>query len=115
ANAKQWVAAGYRIKDGGEAIHFTDEHGNRNDLFDFSQVEGNLAPRLWTIKHLPEIPQSELENGLLMSRMIIKNGQRVWEIQVEGRETTTIYPEYKQKDVSGTMIWYKFNPLQELS
>ena len=49
ANAKQWVAAGYRIIDGSEAIHFTDENGKVNDLFDFSQVEGNLAPRLWTI------------------------------------------------------------------
>ncbi|MDR2558165.1 MAG: hypothetical protein LBC86_01270 [Oscillospiraceae bacterium] len=49
ANAKQWAAAGYRIKDGGEAIHFTDENGNRSDLFDFSQVEGSLAPRLWSI------------------------------------------------------------------
>jgi N12 class adenine-specific DNA methylase len=49
ANARQWAAAGYKIKDGGEAIHFTDENGIKNDLFDFSQVEGNIAPRLWTI------------------------------------------------------------------
>ena len=49
ANAKQWAAAGYKIKDGGEAIHFTDENGIKSDLFDFSQIEGNLAPRLWSI------------------------------------------------------------------
>ena len=49
ANEKQWTAAGYKIKRGGEAIHFVDENGIKNDLFDFSQVEGNLAPRLWSI------------------------------------------------------------------
>jgi hypothetical protein len=49
ASAKQWSAAGYRIKDGGEAIHFTDESGNQSDLFDFSQIEGDIAPRLWSI------------------------------------------------------------------
>ena len=49
ANARQWVSAGYKIKDGGEALHFTDENGIRSDLFDFSQVEGDIAPRLWAI------------------------------------------------------------------
>jgi len=61
--------------------------------------------------NLPEILQADLENGLLMSQMVLRNGERFWEIQVEGRETTTLYPEYKQKSVSGTMVWYKFNPM----
>jgi hypothetical protein len=61
--------------------------------------------------NLPEIPQEELENGLTMSKMIIQDNQRVWEIQVEGQENTTIYPEYKQKDVAGVPVWYKFNPM----
>ena len=49
ATAKQWTAAGYTIKDGGTAVHFTDENGIKTDLFDYSQVEGNFAPYLWSI------------------------------------------------------------------
>jgi hypothetical protein len=49
ATEKQWAASGYRIMDGGEAIHFTDEDGNHSDLYDFSQIEGDIAPRLWSI------------------------------------------------------------------
>ena len=41
ASEKQWQAAGYKVKRGGEAIHFVDGNGIKNDLFDFSQVEGN--------------------------------------------------------------------------
>ena len=51
ATAGQWAAAGYRIKDGGTALHFTDENGNRLDLFDFSQIDGHIAPRLWTLNN----------------------------------------------------------------
>jgi hypothetical protein len=49
ATEKQWAAAGYRITAGAEAIHFMDENGNHSDLYDFSQIESNIAPRLWTI------------------------------------------------------------------
>jgi hypothetical protein len=46
-----------------------------------------------------------------MARMIMKNGVRTWEIQVEGQEVTKFYPEYRKKDISGTEMWYKFNPI----
>jgi hypothetical protein len=49
ASAKQWNSAGYKIKDGGVAIHFVDENGNHSDLFDLSQIEGGLAPKIWQI------------------------------------------------------------------
>ncbi|MDR2559262.1 MAG: hypothetical protein LBC86_06960 [Oscillospiraceae bacterium] len=49
ASAKQWNSAGYKIKDGGEAIHFVDNNGNHSDLFDLSQIEGGLAPKIWQI------------------------------------------------------------------
>ena len=49
ANAKQWTAAGYKIKDGGEAIRFADGNGKHIDLYDFSQIEGGSEPPLWTI------------------------------------------------------------------
>jgi hypothetical protein len=63
---------------------------------------------------LPEIPREELQNGLTASRMILKNGERYWEITLmstEGKEITKQYAEYKQKDISGTLMWYKFDPV----
>jgi len=55
AAAAQWNAAGFKIKDGGKAIRFTDTDGNRSELFDFSQVTANnpenqtAAPPIWTL------------------------------------------------------------------
>ena len=49
ATAEQWSNQGYKIAFGCEAIRFTDNNGNHTDLFDFSQVEGDTPPSLWTL------------------------------------------------------------------
>jgi hypothetical protein len=60
---------------------------------------------------LPAIPKEELENGLLMSRMVLLDGQRFWEILITDEPEAKLYPEYRLKTVSGQEIWYKFNPM----
>jgi len=47
ATKRQWAAAGYEIKDGGDALCFIDENGEQRELYDFSQVEGDFAPAIW--------------------------------------------------------------------
>jgi hypothetical protein len=49
ATAEQWLAAGYKIKNGGMAIHFTDDEGISSNLFDFSQIVGDNPPKIWAI------------------------------------------------------------------
>ena len=60
---------------------------------------------------LPDVPLADLENGLTLSRMIIKNGERYWEIQYEGETKTKIVPEYKHKTELGVSVRHKFVPM----
>ena len=62
-----------------------------------------------TEDNLPEIPQAELQNGLTKSKMVLKDGQRMWEITVDG--AAKLYPEFKQETIAGVPAWYKFNPI----
>ena len=62
---------------------------------------------------LPDVPWADMENDkLLVSQMIIKDGERCWEIQYKGNAKTHIFPELKQKTVSGYSMQYKFNPMR---
>ena len=65
-----------------------------------------------TLGRLPEVPLADLENGLTMSRMIVKDGERFWEIQRKGNTQTHIFPEYKEKTVSGITMRSRFNPVR---
>ena len=82
ATATQWNAVGFKIKDGEEAIRFTNIDGNKNELFDFSQVVPNnqnmqaTAPPLWTlnkenvssVKNALEIPEKTSLIGGMSSK-----------------------------------------------
>jgi len=62
---------------------------------------------------LPDVPWADMENeNLLVSQMVIKNGERCWEIQYKGSAKTHIFPEIKQKEISGYSMQYKFNPMR---
>ena len=60
---------------------------------------------------LPDVPSADLENGLILSRMIIKDGERYWEIRYEGEAETKIVPEYRQKNELGVSVRYKLVPM----
>ena len=60
---------------------------------------------------LPDVPLADLENGLNLSRMIIKDGERYWEIQYEGETETKIVPEIKHENELGVSVRYKFVPM----
>ena len=61
---------------------------------------------------LPEIPPEMLTNKL--SKAVCKrvNGEIGWETTqtYETESSTKWFPEYRQKDIQGQMIWYKFDP-----
>ena len=59
---------------------------------------------------LPDVPLADLENGLVMARMIIQNGERYWEIKSEGETETKIFPELLKMDLWGVSVTCKFNP-----
>jgi len=60
---------------------------------------------------LPDVPLADLENDLILSQMIIKDGERCWEIQYEGETETKIVPEYKQENELGVSVRCKFVPM----
>ena len=64
------------------------------------------------LDRLPEVPLADLENDLIMSRMIVKDGERFWEIQRKGKNKAYIFPEYKEKTVSGITMRSRFNPVR---
>jgi len=49
ATESQWNRTGYGIKDGSEAICFIGENGEHTDLFDFSQINSDTPPAIWTL------------------------------------------------------------------
>ena len=70
ATAEQWKSAGYRVKNGGRAIHFTDEDGNGTNLFDFSQVIGSNPPKIWEI-NFENAGEIKAELGIAKNKSII--------------------------------------------
>jgi hypothetical protein len=49
ATASQWAGANYKIKSESAAIRLTDAQGNHSDYYDFSQIDSNAPPHLWSI------------------------------------------------------------------
>ncbi len=49
ATPQQWERTGFTIAQGSKAIRFADHSGQVTDYYDFSQVEEEVPPYLWTI------------------------------------------------------------------
>ncbi len=49
ATAQQWERSGFTIAQGSKAICFADHSGQASDYYDFSQMEEEVPPYLWTI------------------------------------------------------------------
>jgi hypothetical protein len=60
---------------------------------------------------LPDVPLADLECGLILSQMVIVDGERCWGIQYEGETETEIVPEHKQEHELGVLVRYKFVPM----
>jgi hypothetical protein len=60
---------------------------------------------------LPDVPLADLENNLILSQMVIKDGERCWEIQYERETETHIFPESKQENELGVSVRCKFVPM----
>jgi hypothetical protein len=61
---------------------------------------------------LPDVPWADMENDdLFSSRMIIKDGERCWEIRYRDGKKTHIFPEVKQRNILGISMLCKFNPM----
>jgi hypothetical protein len=62
---------------------------------------------------LPDVPWADMENeNLLVSQMIIVDGERCWEIRYKDETEMHIFPEIKQATMAGFSMQYKFNPLR---
>jgi hypothetical protein len=70
ADEKQWQQSGYTVSEGSEAIRFVDEHGNQRDLFDFSQIEEENEPSIWTITK-ENANQVKFDLGLTSDKKLI--------------------------------------------
>ncbi len=64
-------------------------------------------------EHLPELPQELLTNHLTSAVCKRVDGVIGWEItqSLPNGSNTRWFPEYKQKEIAGTMIWYRLDPL----
>jgi hypothetical protein len=60
---------------------------------------------------LPDVPLADLEGDLILSQMVIVDGERCWEIQYEGETETTIVPERKQEHELGVSVQCRFVPM----
>lgn len=61
ATRQQWEQLDYTLQAGASGIRFIDRNGKRTELYDFSQIEEEKKPRIWTLnKRTASVVKKEL-------------------------------------------------------
>lgn len=94
ATREQWERLHYTLQAGASGLRFVDENGNQTELYDFSQIEEEKKPHVWTLnKQNAGIVKSEL--GIPDKESIITGTLRQMNIPeiVECMKTLQIPPQ----------------------